>query len=72
MPTATLTFTLPDERHEHLCAVHGQRLAHALREIDERLRQLLKHGRIAEYTAERLAEEIRQEIGEVLDLVPEA
>lgn len=69
MPTASLNFALPDERHDHLCAVHGPRLYGALRDIDEHLRRLLKHDGIQVYTAKRLAEELRSMIAEDLALV---
>lgn len=71
MPIATLRFALPDERHDHLCAVHGPRLYGALRDLDEDLRVLLKHDGINCYTAKRLAEELRGMIAEDLALVEE-
>ena len=44
MPKAILEFTLPEERHEHLTAVHGMDLALNLWNIDQELRGLLHHG----------------------------
>ena len=69
MPHASMTFTLPDDRHDHLCAVHGPRFYGALRDLDDHLRGLLKHDGIAGYTAKRLAEELRSMIAEDLALV---
>lgn len=66
MSTATIIWTLPEERFEHACAVRACRLYDGLRDIDLHLRDLLKHGGIAAYTAERLAEDIRAQIAEDL------
>lgn len=71
MPHASMTYSLPEESYRHLCAVHGQRLHSALRDIDDHLRNLLKHDDIHSYTAKRLAEEIRRMIAEDLALVEE-
>lgn len=69
MPTATLSFSLPEEQSQHLCAVHSVRLFSALHDVNERLRQLLKHDGIAQYTSKRLAEEIMAMIADDLSLV---
>lgn len=53
MPHASLTFTLPDERHYHLCAVHSSESCGTLR--DEHLTGLLKHDGFNSYSAMRLA-----------------
>ncbi len=68
---ATLTFDLPEERTEHCCAVHSLALYSTLTEIDQRLRSLLKHGGIADITAESLAEELRAALADVLYRVEE-
>jgi hypothetical protein len=44
MPTATLTFTLPEETAEHLLALHGADWALVVCELDHWLRGCLKHG----------------------------
>jgi hypothetical protein len=62
MPTATLTFNLPDERDAHLRALHGTTFYSILEDIDEHLRRLVKHGGIEKYTATELAEEIRERL----------
>ncbi len=46
MPHASMTFNLPDDRHDHLCAIPGPRLYGALRDIDEHLHGLLRHDGI--------------------------
>ena len=63
---ATLTFDLPDDSTEHLCAVHALSLYSTLTDIDQRLRSLLKHGGIEEISAEQLAEELRATIGDAV------
>ena len=69
MPVTAIAFTLPDEDYQHLCAVHGNRLATSMRELDDHLRIMLKHGHIANITASELAESIRASIAEDLALV---
>jgi len=59
MPTATLTFNLPDEQGDFAAAINGRKAFLALWEIDQRCRSLLKHGEPGD-EARRLAEEIRQ------------
>lgn len=44
MPTATLTFQLPEEREDHQLALDGWRYRSALHALDERLRSAAKHG----------------------------
>lgn len=61
MPTATLTFTLPDEQMDFRAAQAGVDALIALEKIDQRLRGILKHGEPSEET-ERLVEEVRQMI----------
>jgi hypothetical protein len=69
--TASIEFTLPEERWEHLASLHGPRLASALREVDEYLRRLLKDDGIKTVKAHRLAEEVRAMIADDLALVEE-
>lgn len=71
MASAHLTFLLPEDRSQHLCAINGLRFYATLLEVDNHLRHLLKHGGIAAYSAERLAEDIRARISQDLGLVEE-
>ena len=64
MPTATLTFTLPDEEADFDAAREGGAARSLLLEIDQRCRSLVKYNDNASEDARRLAEEIRQMIGE--------
>ena len=68
MPQATLTFTLPEEQVEFMQAANAGEIAAIIHEIDQRLRGILKYGEPSEETA-RLAEEIRQRLGEYFDKV---
>ena len=58
---ATLAFTLPDDQAEFDAARLGRRALATLRQIDEGLRSLVKHGQPSDETR-RLAEEIRARI----------
>lgn len=69
MPTATLAFTLPDDKNEHLYAVHGRVFYTALYDLNERLRSLLKHGGVDKMSAGDLAEEIRDSIRQPLSIL---
>ena len=60
---ATLTFDLPDERSEHLAAVHGLDWALVVWTLDQELRARIKHGknnmtvtRALEITRERICD----------------
>lgn len=44
MPTATLSFNLPEEGNEHLTAINGRAYKSALWNLDQRLRTEAKHG----------------------------
>jgi hypothetical protein len=61
---ATLEFNLPEERTEHLQAVHAGAAWALLEDIDQHLRSVIKHGHDYK-TVEALAEHIRREIGDV-------
>lgn len=66
MPTATLTFSLPDEQSDFDAAVRGRDALLVLWDIDQRCRSILKYGEPSEETS-RLAQEIRDMIpGEML------
>ena len=61
MPTITVRYTLPDEQADYESARLGSKMASVLRDIDQRLRGLLKHGEPSSETGQ-LAEEIRRMI----------
>lgn len=64
---ATIEFDLPDESYEHLRTLHGREAFRVLEAIDEKLRQILKHG--IDREPQSVYEEIREEIHDVLRLV---
>ncbi len=67
---ATLEYNLPEERSEHLRAIHSAAAWNALYNIDSMLRNHLKYGSTFN-TTEELATEIRHEINDVLKLLDE-
>jgi hypothetical protein len=67
---ATLEYNLPEERNEHLRAIHSAAAWNALYNIDSMLRNHLKYGSTFN-TAEELATQIRHEINDVLKLLDE-
>lgn len=71
MAKATLSFTLPEERLEHLEAVHARHAFSVLYDLDTWLRGLLKHDGVHQYTADRLAEEVRERVREALTVTEE-
>lgn len=68
---ATLTFTLPEERYEHSRAVHASEAFGTLFDIDQHLRNVIKHGEGSYECVEDLAIHIRQMIGGVMQKVEE-
>ena len=58
MPTATLTYDLPDEQGEFDAAREGQAARSLIWDIDQYLRGIVKHGDPNRFRRE-LAEEIR-------------
>ena len=68
---ATLEFNLPEDRAEHLRAVHAGAAWCALFEVDNRLRNLLKYGTSKESSFEQELSEIRAEINEITSLIEE-
>ena len=68
---ATLEFNLPEDRAEHLRAVHAGAAWCALYEVDNRLRNLLKYGTSKESSFEQKLSEIRSEINEITSLIEE-
>ena len=71
MAKAMLSFTLPEERLEHLEAVHARHAFSVLYELDNWLRGLIKHDGASQYTAARLAEEVRDRVREALAVTEE-
>jgi hypothetical protein len=63
---ATLEFSLPEERIDHLQAVHAQEAWVLLHTLDGYLRNVVKHGEGDYKTVNDLAIFLRTEIGEVL------
>lgn len=73
MPTATLRYRLPEEESEFRDAVEGSRAKCMLAQIDEHLRQQIKHGELShevEVALQELREWLRAEcVGMGLDLL---
>ena len=65
---ATIDFSLPEETYEHLQAVHAHEAWRTLSDLDNKLRNIVKHGHKYE-SVEQLAIELRNEINETLSLV---
>lgn len=65
---ATVEFTLPDERAEHLRAVHANAAWSCLEDIDATLRSAVKYGHDYK-SVEELAQHLRREIAEVTALI---
>jgi hypothetical protein len=63
---ATLEFSLPEERIDHLQAVHALEAWGLLHDLDAHLRNVVKHGEGGYKTVNDLAIFLRTEIGEVL------
>ena len=68
---ATLEFDLPEERSEHLAAVHAGMLLSAMEETDQLLRGYLKHGVPDLVEATKVMEQARSILGEAAALVSE-
>ena len=69
MPTATLTFHLPDETEEHETTIHAAAYRATLADIDQELRARLKYGEWPQNVIEML-EELRGVIRDGLDGIP--
>jgi hypothetical protein len=67
---ATLEFNLPEDKEEHLRAIHAGAAWTALHDIDHMLRNHLKHGPTFN-TADDMAQEVRRQINEALQLLDE-
>ncbi len=61
MPTATLTFTLPDEQSDFDAAREGQAARSLIWQIDQHCRSVMKHGN-PDAATRALAGDIRQMI----------
>lgn len=68
---ATLEFTLPDERVEHMHAVHAGAAWAVLHELDCEMRSLVKHNSPAFATVEDLARYVRERACEALQRIDE-
>jgi hypothetical protein len=68
---ATIEFQLPEDRHEHLRAIHAGEAWSALYDIDSMLRSLLKYGDDRYKTPQELAHAIREEARYALDRIDE-
>ena len=66
---AILEFNLPEEKYEHERAVRAMDAFSLLHEIDQHLRNVVKHGEGAYESPEDLAKHIREQIGELLSKV---
>jgi Rad3-related DNA helicase len=63
MPTATLTFTLPDEQPEFDTACQAAAAKSLLWDLDQHCRSIIKYEAEPHEERRRLAEEIRRMIG---------
>ncbi len=66
MPTATLTFTLPEEQSEHEHAIHGMDWALTVWDLDQWLRDRVKHG-LDSAEAKAAWDAARDALREILD-----
>ena len=66
---AILEFDLPADRTEHLQAIHAGALFGAAWEVDQDLRNFLKHTTPSLESAIKAIEEARIHLGEALDLI---
>ncbi len=68
---ATLEFNLPEDHNEHLRAVYAGEAWSALYDIDNMLRNMLKHGNNEYKTVEEMADAVRAVAGEALNKIDE-
>jgi len=64
MPTATLTFQLPDDEHEFRLAAHARQLLIAIEHADQACRSVIKYHDNPSADAVDLAEKVRQILAE--------
>lgn len=63
---ATLEFQLPEERSEHMVAVHAMDFALTVFDLEEELRLWMKHGHKFS-SADEVIEAVRQKLHECLE-----
>lgn len=66
MPTATLTFYLPEEHVEHLSTLKGGDAIGAIRDLDDWLRNQLKHNDRLKRTERAAFECVRGRLREIV------
>lgn len=66
MPQATLTFNLPEESEEHLCAVNAFKWKNVVSSLDNCLREQLKHNHSFK-TPDEALEKTRQALFDILN-----
>jgi hypothetical protein len=64
---ATLTFTLPEENHEHLCAIHGGDAISALWDIQQLFRNEYKYNNTHTETEYELIEKLQEGINGIIN-----
>ena len=69
MPTATLTFHLPEENEEHETTIHAAAYRATLADLDQELRTRIKHGDWPQNVKEML-EELRGIIRDGMEGLP--
>lgn len=65
----TIEFELPEEQNEFEMAVSVHKFASASCEIDSKMRNVLKHGNLENFTVDSLAQWVRDELSEVMGLI---
>lgn len=66
MPQATLTFNLPEESEEHLCAVNAFKWKSVVSSLDNYLREQFKYGHSFK-TPDEALEKVRQTLFDILN-----
>ena len=68
---ATLEFSLPEDKNEHIRAVYASETWSTLYDIDNMLRNMLKYGNTEYKTVEELANAVRAVARETLNKIDE-
>jgi len=63
---AILEFYLPADRHEHQCAIHSIEAFSIINDIDQHMRNIVKHGEGNYENVEDLAINIRNQLAEII------